>query len=331
MSQYNTRLAITFESELAFISVKNGFSKLKMQKYGFAERSDEALFSFKKKSNQIVMEEFSCSDDDLEDLVLLLSKIIKTKGIIIADTTNRNVNPYIYGVYFAGDGIKTFYYDEIDPRCELQDQVKISDVTSWFEKAVSSISEKEKKRLGKSGIKPTIKIQEDRKKSNDNYKSVGFMYVTYGDEKTADDAFKKWIVVKDQDGVGHSVSELKKLPYHVGRLERDGRSFILNSLYGMNEQECRDYLVSHADIFTQACVIGIVWNGKDSGVYIVYSFGDGIKEKKLEILNLKTSINRSGLSLDEAVNYDNIYGLFGENLAELSPIEIKRLQDCKLL
>lgn len=59
-----------------------------------------------KKTTSWIIDESSYDEDELEGIVPALAKTRGSDGIIISDTTNINVDPYNYCVFYLGDKVK---------------------------------------------------------------------------------------------------------------------------------------------------------------------------------------------------------------------------------
>ena len=119
-----------------------------------------------RKKKIIYIDEFSCTENDLEKMC----KKIKTalydsfsasgRGIFVADTTDYNVDPFTFGVYYFGVGkVTTFCYeiDDEEERYDMHDETDITDIASWIQYGNLPISSKEKKVLAGYKIKVDTK------------------------------------------------------------------------------------------------------------------------------------------------------------------------------
>jgi hypothetical protein len=97
--------------------------------------------------------DYSASELELEKFVGAVESVcVGTSIIIIADTTNINVDPYTYCVYYLGGNIKTKCFDEGTKKCEMFYKTNISDIKGWLEFGGFRIYEKELEQLEKFGI-----------------------------------------------------------------------------------------------------------------------------------------------------------------------------------
>ena len=98
MSQYSSRIQIKVVSP----EVWNKFKDVDDAEFELAELADQGYTAF-------VLDDWSCVESELEGIVSALAKTLGTDGVIIADTTNINVDPYAYIVYSAGYGVHDKY------------------------------------------------------------------------------------------------------------------------------------------------------------------------------------------------------------------------------
>lgn len=136
MSQYNSRLLVMVKG----VSVWKKLKEIPLKKYGLDIDASE-VFDTKKKS--VVLEGFSCEDEKLLGLIKDIAKNIKSDGLAIADTTNYNVEPYIYGAYCFGGKANFFSFEGNDDRIGLQDNVEITEPQKWIEYSRCEVSAKE--------------------------------------------------------------------------------------------------------------------------------------------------------------------------------------------
>ena len=142
MSQYYSRLHIKVSSPKVWKKFEDrddaGFDLIKL--------SEKNQISF-----VIDGDEWSYVEDELDGIVEALAETLGPDGIIIADTTNINVDPYNYCVFYLGDGVNTDYSSE-EEKCDMHSETSISDIPGWLNYGEFYISEKEKKQLFRCGI-----------------------------------------------------------------------------------------------------------------------------------------------------------------------------------
>ena len=150
MAQFSTRIAVRVDS----ISSWEKLQSMDLSSYGLSIQAKE-LFSSKKK--QIVLgDEWSCSEEMLEKLVKEIVKKNK-RSIVIADTTDYNVDPFTFGVTYFGQKVETFLAEEPDAGYDLSSEVDISDISAWIAAAPCAITTKTQKYLKEFGIKSAVK------------------------------------------------------------------------------------------------------------------------------------------------------------------------------
>lgn len=98
MSQYNSRIHIKVKEP----SVWKKFKDVDDAEFELAGLSKEGCTSF-------VLDDWCCIEEELKGIVSALAETLGEDGIIIADTTDINVNPYAYIVYSAGYGVHDKY------------------------------------------------------------------------------------------------------------------------------------------------------------------------------------------------------------------------------
>ena len=152
MAQYNSRVCI----EVVDPSVFKKLLKLDTAKYGLL--SAKELFGCLDVS-KCILDDFSLNEDLLLQLVTEIGKMLKTSGVVIGDTTNWNVDPFTYVVFYLGDQVEEFLFEFGDKRCELQDQVCIDSVLKWLTMADTGVTAKEKKQLQKLGYAVKLKAR----------------------------------------------------------------------------------------------------------------------------------------------------------------------------
>ena len=144
MSQYFSRLHIKVSSP----KIWSRFEGEDDASFGLAELAETDHTSY------VIDDEWSSREDKLTGIVSALSKTLGEDGIIIADTTNINVNPYNYCIYYLGAQVYTeefSIYSDKD-KCEMHSEVSIGDIPGWLSYGEFSISQKEKEVLFRCGI-----------------------------------------------------------------------------------------------------------------------------------------------------------------------------------
>ena len=123
------------------------------------EEEDDAGFDLAdlSKTNQTsfsISGDWSCVEDELTGIVKALSKTLEQDGIIIADTTNINVDPYDFCVYYFGGYVQVECFTIWDDRkkCEMFSETNIDDIAGWLSYGEFMVSSEEKEILFKHGI-----------------------------------------------------------------------------------------------------------------------------------------------------------------------------------
>ena len=142
MSQYTSRINVRVSSP----SIWNRFVDTDDAEFDLANLADTKCTSF------VIDGEWSCFEGELEGIVEALSKTLKTEGIIIADTTNINVDPYNYCVYYFGGSVKTAYFGDYSSRCNMNWDTNIGDIAGWINYGKFSLTAKEKDQLLRCGV-----------------------------------------------------------------------------------------------------------------------------------------------------------------------------------
>lgn len=142
MSQYTSRIHIKVTSP----SVWGKFAEADDAEFGLAELENSNTTSF------IIDGEWSCFENEMDGIVNALAETLQGDGIIIADTTNINVDPYNYCVYYLGTYVKTHEFGWRSSRAGMNWDTDIQDIVGWLNYAGFSASESEEAQLLKCGI-----------------------------------------------------------------------------------------------------------------------------------------------------------------------------------
>jgi hypothetical protein len=145
MSQYSSRIHIKVTEP----SVWEKFRDTDDGEFDLAELAEEGVTSF-------VLDDWFCVESELEGIVSALVETLGKDGVIIADTTNINVDPYAYIVYSAGYGVhvKSHNYSEYCFETSIHDLTQCLSYKNHF-----SFDTKELKILWSIGIE---RIKEGR-------------------------------------------------------------------------------------------------------------------------------------------------------------------------
>ncbi len=165
MAQYYTRIHLKVKESGTWKKLLD----IDMSKYGFP-CSAQDVFSIKRHS--LILDDFPLEEEDLKAFVSDVSGRIRGKGVIIADTTNVNVNPYTYCVYSMSSKVKEALYEEPDDRCEMFEAIGIDDIAQWLAYGRFEIGPTERKMLSAVNVriqaakkekKPVVKETEEEK------------------------------------------------------------------------------------------------------------------------------------------------------------------------
>lgn len=144
MSQYYSRLHIKVSSP----KVWKKFEDEDDASFDLAELAETSHTSF------VIDDEWSSMEDELTGIVEALAETLGPDGIIIADTTNINVDPYNYCIFYLGDGVRTdeFSINSEEEKCEMHSETSITDIPGWLSYGEFYVSDEEKEQLFRCGI-----------------------------------------------------------------------------------------------------------------------------------------------------------------------------------
>lgn len=94
----------------------------------------------------------SYSEGELEDVVERISQKLGTDGIVIADTTNVNIDTYEYCVYYLGEGVKIDFFEGDHKKYNMFFETDIANVPEWLNYGKFSLSKREQEQLFQCGI-----------------------------------------------------------------------------------------------------------------------------------------------------------------------------------
>ena len=100
MSQYSSRIHIKVTEP----AIWEKFKDVDDAEFGLAGLAEDGSTSF-------ILDDWCCVEDEILGIVSALAETLGKDGIIIADTTNINVDPYAYIVYSAGYGVHDKYHN----------------------------------------------------------------------------------------------------------------------------------------------------------------------------------------------------------------------------
>ena len=144
MSQYATRLHIKVTSPRIWSRFKGEDDA----GFGLAE------CALTNETSYIIDQEWGCTEDEIKGIVNTLAKTLGNEGIIIADTTNINVDPYNYCVFYLGDHVRVANFNIYFGRdkCAMHFEQGISDIAGWLSYGKFKVSEVEREVAFRCGI-----------------------------------------------------------------------------------------------------------------------------------------------------------------------------------
>lgn len=144
MSEYSSRIHIKVSSP----EIWKKFDNKDDADFDLAKLAETNETSF------IIDCEWSCMEDELTGIVKTLSKTLGSNGIIIADTTNIDVDPYNYCVFYLGDRVNTREFNIYgrEEKCEMHWETDISDIIGWLNFGEFSVYDQEINQLLRIGI-----------------------------------------------------------------------------------------------------------------------------------------------------------------------------------
>lgn len=156
MAQYFTRIHI----KVTGASVWKKLHAIEMDKYGIPFSAQD-VFATKKYS--LLLTEIPLDESNLKNLITEIAKAIRGSGVVIADTTDINVDPYTYGIYSMSSKVHDFLFQDLDDRCEMFRNADIADIAQWLTYGKFEIGPTEKKMLGAVNVR--IKLPKKPKKA----------------------------------------------------------------------------------------------------------------------------------------------------------------------
>ncbi len=138
MSQYYSRIYIKVKD----VEDWSKLSKLNLNEYGFYGNPFDG-------HNRPVFRidgDWSCREDEMEELVESIAELIPD-CLILADTTNINVDPYDFIVHYLGNFVEC---DELEG--EMFHETQLDDPFGWFAYAEVELSDEDKEFLRSFGF-----------------------------------------------------------------------------------------------------------------------------------------------------------------------------------
>lgn len=142
MSQVNTRLHI----RVASYDVWKRFKKQDLSEYGIEDLSEIDADSY-------VIDESSFYD--IEDIVRIISKVLGKDGIVIADLTDLNIDPFTECYFYLGERVRKTSFSEgysAPDLCCMAYETDICNIAGWLNHAKFRTSEQEQQVMSSCGI-----------------------------------------------------------------------------------------------------------------------------------------------------------------------------------
>ena len=120
------------------------------------EQEDDAGFNLARlaqgeETSFIIDGDWSCEESELTCTVEALAHTLDRDGIIIADTTNINVDPYDYCILWLGDFVRSEEFSSYT-KSQMFDKTNIEDIPGWLNYGGFRASKEEKAVLLRCGI-----------------------------------------------------------------------------------------------------------------------------------------------------------------------------------
>ena len=139
MSQYYSRLHIKVSSP----KIWKKFEDEDDASFDLAELAESDRTSF------VIDGEWSSMENELTGIVEALAETLGPDGIIIADTTNINVDSYNYCIFYLGDRVRTVEFSiyREEKKSEMHSETSITDIPGWLSYGEFGVSKEEKEQL----------------------------------------------------------------------------------------------------------------------------------------------------------------------------------------
>ena len=182
MSQVNTRLHI----RVASYDVWKRFKKQDLSEYGIEDLSEIDADSY-------VIDESSF--DGIEDIVRIISKVLGKDGIVIADLTNLNIDPFTECYFYLGERVRktSLFYFYLGKRerkasfsegyskpdlCCMAYETDIENIDKWLNYAKFETSEQEQQVMAACGIVEINGIYKEIKKNITGLPQIAYLRET---------------------------------------------------------------------------------------------------------------------------------------------------------
>lgn len=114
--------------------------------YNFTEMADQ------KKTYFVIDSEWGIPVNMLINLVHRFAEKLGEDGIIIADSTDLNVDPYDDCIYYLGGRVREKTFDVYNDKAEMFFDTSIEDIPAWLNYGGFTVNSREKQILLKNGI-----------------------------------------------------------------------------------------------------------------------------------------------------------------------------------
>lgn len=93
----------------------------------------------------------SRNEKELYDLVMAVVGIVQNDGIVIASTTNINVDPYVFCCFYLGESVQRYeFFAERDQKSRIMcEKAYVGNILEWFKYGEFLLSKKETEMLNK--------------------------------------------------------------------------------------------------------------------------------------------------------------------------------------
>lgn len=154
----------------------------------------------------------------------------------------------------------------------------------------------------------------------------GVIFVAFTSETAAEEAFKKWVMVKDESGVEHTIYDVLSDRARWAAVPLTFRESDLNLTL---EMPCSvDSLQEYMDAISvylgnNGAAVGCTWIGRTPNFHVVYDLGAGQKsfQAKIDTFMPLKEAKAEFFTLREVLYHATMNKLFGEETEKLSEKE----------
>ncbi|MBD5156631.1 MAG: hypothetical protein HDT13_03215 [Butyrivibrio sp.] len=146
MSQYVSRIHIKVKEAKIWEKLEN----IKVEEYGFCCSAKEL---FNERNQDFVIDgDWSITEQKLTYFVCVIASALGNDGIVIADTTNINVDPYTFCAYSKGCNVKTKVFGTNSKNAEMIHETNINNIAEWLNFGKFRFNDEEKSQLNALGL-----------------------------------------------------------------------------------------------------------------------------------------------------------------------------------